>query len=304
MNLSFMNLMLDRCTFPDDAKDFMSSLAKNICELGLEDEFDGIVRYYIESGCDSNATDKLLTAFSEKSSANFYSCWLLLLLLAAESAKPLYEKRGVTEEVFFDTFADLRYKALECLEEHGVWGIFVPFWYVHFIKCNIIKFGRLEYEDGVYNGDEPYTVGDITLKKGMPIKHIHIPSSGEGFDLESRLASYRMAYEFYTKETGLDKLYGECHSWLLYPDYESILPEKSNILSFRHDFDIIEWGNQDSFADAWRLFGKEHRLPIAEYPENTSMRRAFKKYLLEGGKCGEGIGYLIFDGERLLTERR
>ena len=304
MNLSFMNLMLDRCTFPDDAKDFMSSLAKNICELGLEDEFDGIVRYYIESGCDSNATDKLLTAFSEKSSANFYSCWLLLLLLAAESAKPLYEKRGATEEVFFETFADLRYKALECLEEHGVWGIFVPFWYVHFIKCNIIKFGRLEYEDGVYNGDEPYTVGDITLKKGMPIKHIHIPSSGEGFDLESRLASYRMAYEFYTKETGLDKLYGECHSWLLYPDYESILPEKSNILSFRHDFDIIEWGNQDSFADAWRLFGKEHRLPIAEYPEDTSMRRAFKKHLLEGGKSGEGIGYLIFDGERLLTARR
>ena len=37
-----------------------------------------------------------------------------------------------------------------------------------------------------------------------------------------------------------------------------------------------------------------------DLPEDTSMRRAFKKHLLAGGKTGAALGILVFDGEKLL----
>ena len=226
--------------------------------------------------------------------------------MATEHAKQKYEGRGVSDEVFFDTFSDLRCKAIECKNVKGVWGTFVAGWYGLFFTCRIIKFGRFEYQDGEYYSESrpTYVLGDITVSNGTPMKGIHIPSSGEPFDLEARLASYRMAYEFYKKETGLDYLICDCGSWLIYEPYEKLLPENSNIRSFMHDFDIIKNKEEDRFHDDWRLFGKYHRLPLAEYPEDTSMRRSFKKYMLDGGTPGEGIGMLIFDGEKLLTERR
>jgi len=306
MNVSFMNQMLDRCRFPEEAKVFFNDLADRVTKEGHEEEFLFINDFYFSSGLDTGKTEDRLEVLSAKMGVSVYSMWMLHLLIAAERAKPLYDKRGVSDEVFFDTFSDLRAKALECMEEYGIWGTFVAGWYGLFYSCRIIKFGRLEYEDGEYYRENPstYVCGDISVPCGTPMKGIHIPSSGEPFDLEARLESYRMAYEFYTKETGLDYLVCDCGSWLIYEPYEKLLPEKSNIRSFMHDFDIIKNKDEENFHDNWRLFGKYHRLPVEEYPEDTAMRRAFKKYLLEGNTVGEGIGMLIFDGEKILTERR
>ena len=304
MNIAFMDLMLEKCAFPSEAVEFFDALALRVREAGLETELDGIVDFYFDSDCNTDETTKRLAVLGEKLSAATDSCWMLLLLLAAERAKVLYDRRGVSDEVFFDTFSDLRCKALECLEENGVWGTFVAGWYRLFYTCRIIKFGRLEYEDARYDRAEPFCLGDVRLEGGDPVKSIHIPSSNEPFDLEARLASYRAAYEFYSRESGSDKLCCICSSWLLFPDYEKILSPKSNIVSFMHDFDITHRYEKDEFHDDWRLFGRAHRLPVAEYPEDTSMRRAVKKFLLDGNRTGEGFGVLVFDGEKLLTERR
>lgn len=304
MNTSFMSLMLEKCSFPSDAVEFLNCLAARVTELSLEDELDAAVDFYFDSDRDTGATEERLVILGEKLSASVYSLWLLLFLLAAERAKTLYDNRGVSDNIFFDTFSDLRYKAVECMEEHGVWGTFVAGWYRLFYGCKIIKFGRLEFADARYDRAESYRLGDVVLENRDRVKGIHIPSSGEPFDLEARMSSYRAAYEFYSKETGSDKLCCTCESWLLFPEYEKILSPASNIVSFMHDFDITQSHEKDEFGDDWRLFGKAHRLPISEYPEDTSMRRAVKKFLLEGKRTGEGFGVLIFDGEHILTERR
>ena len=69
---------------------------------------------------------------------------------------------------------------------------------------------------------------------------IHIPSSGEPFDREARLASYKMAYDFFREELAGGPLVCVCHSWLLYPGYKEVLKPTSNIVSFMGDFDIVE----------------------------------------------------------------
>jgi nicotinic acid phosphoribosyltransferase len=44
----------------------------------------------------------------------------------------------------------------------------------------------------------------------------------------------------------------------------------------------------------WRLFDMDYTGNIEDYPENTSMRRAYKQYLLDGGRTGEGFGIIIY----------
>ncbi len=302
MNIKFLNTMLTNCKFPEEASKFFLDLADKLINDGYEKEFDKLVDSYTEH-VNSDTTDGELDAFAKKTGTSKYSCWMLLLLLGAEKAKVLYDKRGVTDDVFYDTFSDLKYKTLECMEEHGEWGTFVAFWYGLFFTCRIIKFGRFEYEDGEFEMMNPYELGNIKITNGTPLKGIHIPSSGEPFTLEDRIKSYKMAYDFYTKETGLDHLYCDCGSWLLFPDYRDVFPEGGCARDFMEDFDIIRRreNKNGEFHDAWRVFGGAHRLPVEEYPENTRMRRNFKKYMLDGGAHGEGIGILVFDGEKLLT---
>ena len=139
-----MNLLLDKCNFPEDAKICFRELADRVIADGYEAEFDSMIDKYLEVHCDTDIMDGVLEEFAKKHGGNYYSYWMLLLILTSERAKPLYDKRGVPEEVFWDTFSDLRCKALECMEEHGVWGTFVAFWYGLFFTCRIIKFGRLE----------------------------------------------------------------------------------------------------------------------------------------------------------------
>ena len=147
----------------------------------------------------------------------------------------------------------LKYKLLECREVQGVWGNFVSFWYPIFYTCDIFKLGRLEYENTTYAWEEPYIKNGYAIKHGDPVKSVHIPSSGEPFDEAARLASYRLAYEFFREELNGGPLVCVCDSWLLYPDYQQILSPSSNILSFQKDFDVISSRTEEEFHDIWRV---------------------------------------------------
>jgi len=304
MNLEFMNLVLDKCEFPEDAKVYFRDLADSVIAQGFEKEFDSFVDKYYECRFDSDVMDEIFLEFKDRAGNHSYSYWMLMLFFALERAKPLYEKRGVPEDVIWDTFTDLRSKAYECYEIYGYWGTFVGFWFGLFMRCEIIKFGRFEYQDGTYDNDFNRVCGGFTIEVGRPCLGIHIPSNFGPVDYESRMKSYKMAYDFYSKEHGrTDALVCGCGSWLLYPGYKNAFPAGSNSLDFMDDWDIVKTEEEDHFGDAWRLFGDSYQKPLEEWYEDNSMRRAFKKYFLDGGKSGEGIGYLVFDGEKILTRK-
>lgn len=81
-----------------------------------------------------------------------------------------------------------------------------------------------------------------------------------------------------------------CHSWLLYPGLKDILPEKSNIIMFQNQFQIVETDWDEREAE-WRIWGKVQR-NLNVYSENTSLQRAAKKYLKSGKVLGSGLGIL------------
>lgn len=303
MDRSYWHELMEKTAFPAEAVDFLDRAGETLAAQGQEEAFDALTAAYAAGGFHAEAVAPQVESVAKAAGLSPYTVWFFLL---AESSKPVREDfaaKGIPEEIFWDTFSDLRAKINECKEVQGVWGNFVAFWYDIFFTGHIVKLGRMEYETAV-NEWQDATLRGVSIPKGSVVRSIHIPASGEPFDRETRLASYRKAYEFFKPELGGGPLVCVCHSWLLYPPYREILSPTSNIVDFMDDFDIIGQDEDKEFGDCWRLFGRDYQKPTADLPERTSMQRAFKQYLLGGGVPGAGRGVLLFDGEKLLTGKK
>ena len=79
-----------------------------------------------------------------------------------------------------------------------------------------------------------------------------------------------------------------CESWLLVPELKKLLPEDSNIVKFQNQF-IISKVDYDSpaFMD-WIYSSRD--IEYLNLPENTTLQKNLKKYLLSGKKFGWGYG--------------
>lgn len=177
-----------------------------------------------------------------------------------------YMEQGIDEKIFWDTFYDITIWSDHCYKEHGVYGIPVHEWFGGFFDMKIFRLGRLEFE--YY--DE--------------FIHVHIPA-GEPLDWKACEKSFEMAYQWF----GREKDY-VCHSWLLSPDLKNILSEDSNIIQFQNHFDVKQTDYEERQAEE-RIFG--HVLQSAEaYPEQTSLQKKAKAYLLAGRSFANGFGIL------------
>ena len=302
MDQAFWNLLMERTGFPQEARREVARCGALLEASGQAPALDQAVACFYKEGLHMEAPAPQVEAIAQQAGVPAYTVWMLFLMEAAKPARQGYLAKGVPEQVVWDTFADLKYKALECKAVHGVWGNFVAFWYPIFYSCHIVKLGRLEFESTRYQGEEPYRKGAFTLLPGDPVKSVHIPSSGEPFTREARLDSYRRAYEFFKGELGGRPLVCVCESWLLFAGNRQILPPSSNILDFQRDWDLLKSRETDVFHDAWRVFGADYQKPVEELPEATSMQRGFKRWLAEGRKTGFGFGVLVFDGEHILNQ--
>lgn len=225
---------------------------------------------------------------------------LIFIIDASQWAKEKYIQKGIPLQVFFDTFRDLRYKLIECMEVEHTVGTFVAGWFRHHLDVHIFALGRFQYEVTTAYIEEPFTVGGVTINPGDPILSLHIPSSGIPLTDEIRYDSYKKAYEFFKGMFNDGTVHFMCGSWLLYPKAKEFLPPHLNVLRFMDDFTIAQWEEKDSFGDDWRLFADKTDLPLEEWPEDTSMRKAYKHWMMNGGKTGEAIGVIIFDGEKIV----
>ena len=79
-----------------------------------------------------------------------------------------------------------------------------------------------------------------------------------------------------------------CCSWLLAPALEKLLPPASKILRFQKRFRIIKTDEEASDFTFW-VFRTKGKNP-QDFPENTTLQKNMKAYLLCGGKVGEALG--------------
>ncbi|MBQ8551783.1 MAG: hypothetical protein IJ428_03105 [Clostridia bacterium] len=115
--------------------------------------------------------------------------------------------------------------------------------------------------------------------------------------------SYQRAHAFFKPEGGILPII--CETWLLYGANRNIFANGTNLYDFMDDFDIFRSEDNDTpFPDAWRVFYKAYDGDTSVLPRETSLQREYIKWLDAGNKVGCGIGVILFDGERIINNKR
>ena len=249
---------------------------------------------------DDRSYETGLELIAQKTGLHRYTVDLVFLLICARPMKYLYHVNGIPENIFYDTLSDLCTKTEECKRVYGVCGMFVSWWYPKFYTCRRLTLGRLQYERFAF----PFDGYRDFLKKGDTVYKCHIPSKGS-LSPDTVIDSLHRAYAFFEKELKNGILPVYCHSWLFYPPMaEAVYANGSNLRSFYQAFDVVEVEEDLENANFWRVFDMEYSPEnLANAPENTSLQRAMKRFLLDGGHMGNGTGILLFDGEKILDSQ-
>lgn len=193
-----------------------------------------------------------------------------------------YRKLGINEQIYLDTMKCFPRFIKEHKVSYGIYGFDRDFWTARQIAGKLLRIGELEYEMRNVEGQRFISIhipSDTKLKKEL------LARSYDG----ARLLIARVFPEY-------EKADMKCESWLLAPALQRLLPEGSNILEFQKSFEIEKVEEDAKDVMEW-VFQNPH-LSLDEAPENTSLQRKMKQYLLQGGKVGIAFGKLLEPGFR------
>ncbi|MBR3848363.1 MAG: hypothetical protein IKM21_03630 [Oscillospiraceae bacterium] len=199
----------------------------------------------------------------------------------------LYREREIPDNIFFDTVRrEIESIAGLCFKELGIYGIQqnkYRRWLRFSLDGRLFALGALSFElryDSEFEGE----VDGVTLKKGDTHVSVHIPRY-EKLTEERCEEAYSLAREFFKKHFGLEKIVFLCHSWMLHPWLEEVLPKTSGIIKFSEKYKKIEVEEHLAEVKFW-IFPDDENTPIDELPQNTSLQRAF----IEKARAGESLG--------------
>lgn len=236
-----------------------------------------------------------------------YTADLLFVLECALHMREKYAETGLPDEMYIAAMHDIKCKLDECKTAKGIFGTFVVGWFQGFFNAEGRKaFGRLQFDPGSYNR-EPVTIKGYDINEGDFCLACHIPSGGP-LKPEMCMDSFKQAYEFFKDKLKDDVLVITCASWMLNPKYlDTVFPEDSNTAKFAKYFELVEPYSYNIFHECWRVFGKEYDGNPENLDTDTSMRRRFVEYIKSNTDdpepFGGAVGIILFDGEKVLTQR-
>lgn len=201
---------------------------------------------------------------------------LCSMLRCAMMAKENFDRQGISEKIYVDTMAVFSRFVREYKESYGAYGFNRETWTTRQVSGTLLRIGQMEYETTFLDDERAIS--------------LHIPTD---VDLRPEVLrpSMREAVEvFHRLFPDYADVVPYCRSWLLAPVLKEFLPETSNILRFQEIFDMVpEVFPRDSVL-TWVF--KNPSLPKEDYPEDTSLQRKLKKFLLDGGQFADGMGFL------------
>lgn len=194
--------------------------------------------------------------------------------------KVQYDSRNIPAEYFWDSISDL---AIWC-EDFGTAGFQEWEWVGYSLRLEVICIGRFQFEPSILR--QQVTLDCSSYPVEMSVLNVHIPA-GEPIRQETVLASMQQEPDF------LDAIFTESfqfgtaiHGFCL-PPFRSCFRPISNP-AIPEPIYPVQKVEQELQAEE-RVFGflSEN---IHAYPENTSLQRAIKVYLLAGKVVPMGGG--------------
>jgi predicted TIM-barrel fold metal-dependent hydrolase len=263
------------------AKDTAAVIEKWYKKLAFPKEYDtefyaALKRYHISDAITFETYD--LTEQDGKRN-------LLSFLYFCEELARKYEERGIPEEVLLDTLKDLVLWTDAWSDVKGELYLGELIWLAQTMRMRLFRLGSLEFMANKAHAD----CEALGLRKGDPIVEVHIPA-GADLSPEAVRASLDAARAFYAKHfPEYTFAHFTCHSWLLDPSLDALLPETSNILKFRDTFTPILAEESDAalrYVFRWSTTRRNlrHAAPSSSFAERM------KKYALAGGVLHEAMG--------------
>ena len=282
-----INLM-KKLEFSIDAQDY---LLKSLDKLLLTDDFMQIIKYYEQDNSDFLKMLDDVKILAEKVAISHYTANMVLFICISPILYKKYKRKGISDEVFYNTMSDLRYKLDECWLVHGVYGTFVATWYKGFFEMRIFALGRLQFE--IKNTWFECDVNGVHIPKDTKVLSVHIPRTGTPLYHKSVVDSYISAKEFFKNEFS-DNIIFICNSWLLYPWNRTVYKDGTNLALFYDDFTIIQSGEYNNYSETWRLFDCLYDGNPDNLPADTSLRKAFIERIKNNEPIGHGTGVIVF----------
>lgn len=244
----------------------------------------------------SDESVKDIDTISSKSGVHTYTVALLAVICMSRAMRTRLARLGVSKRIITQTLFDFKWKCDRCRSVHGITGTDSFTWHVRFLELKIFGIGRLQFELKQFPYED-YTNGDKCIKQGAPVLYVHIPDDGTQLEEKYCNAAYRDAKKFFCSLLGVKNIPFVCNSWLLFPKNTEYLPPKSNIVKFMSKYDIfkVEYCRKDRIGSILFIFGVKPETEFSALPEKTSLQRAYKKHLLEGGRMGNGIGVFFLE---------
>ncbi|MBQ9773034.1 MAG: DUF5596 domain-containing protein [Clostridia bacterium] len=256
---------------------------------------DMMERYDRDLHCDFGELRARAAALAPRVCMHAYTMKLLLFVCLARRARDYYREAGLADALWHDTMMDLKYKMEECREVYGICGSFTQTWFDGFFELKRFALGRLQFE--VINFGHTYEKNGKRLMPDSRVINVHIARTGTPLDEKSCDEAFARAASFFAKDLGDTPVAFVCHSWLLYPEHESMLPAHSNVLGFQRRFTLVENGVYgDDHPELWRLFDRPFTGDFDVLPYDSSLRRAYVDHLKAGGKTGWGFGVFFYGG--------
>ncbi|MCM1135222.1 MAG: acyltransferase domain-containing protein [Clostridium sp.] len=208
----------------------------------------------------------------DKDGFGILACELICALKTFE----VYKEHEISEQIYVDTMKCFSRFVGEHMESYGCYGFDREWWTPRQLSGLLYRIGELEYE--------------MTAEEDGKRVYLHIPSDAR-LTREEIEKSLKLAKQFFEEKfseyASADIL---CESWLLSPTLKETLSSGSHILEFQKYFEIKSSETEECEFMTWVF--KRPDLPLADLPENTSLQRKLKAYLLAGGKVAAAVGKL------------
>lgn len=283
---------------------FISELAKRIlldktafdkAIYELENNLDGVL--YIKENASLSNMKPFVKALKKDMEKGASVC-LAAALLISEDAYKQYKKLGIPDEVFYDTFSDISVWVNTAKREENIDGLLEVWWIRHILYLNMFKLGRMQYQfyktDYILSGLSPLQALKAPIKNKSRVLNIHIPE-GARLDYSECEKSVLLARKFFSEYFPEYDYKGfVCDSWLLDLRNAEFMSADSNIMKFSNLFCTVMKPHKNNKEIIRRLWGKQNEKTVFSLlSENTDLQKRTKKYLLSGGKTGNGYGFIL-----------
>lgn len=230
-----------------------------------------------------------LKGFAEAEGVTPEQLNLYVFLRLSQRTWEYYQQKGIGLDVFYETMYSMTVCCQVCYERIGIYGIDQQTyrrWQRYVLDGTLFRLGRLEFQLKAAEFD--MEIQGRTILAGTTVLSVHIPRYLPLAE-DACEASYAWARRFFREYFGMEECIFICHSWLLHPWMQEVLPEDSAIVRFQKKFKLMQTAQNVNSAVNWIFPGYAGK-DISQFPRDTSLRRAAIARIQEGKTIGVGYG--------------